>query len=340
MFSVVVPVFNKAHTLRRTIAHALAQSYAGFELILVNDGSTDGSLETLKGIVDPRLRVVSQANAGPGAARNRGIAEARHEWTAFLDADDIWSPAHLEELDHIRRSHPEAALIGAGFIDSRRSGRFRWPPEQRRRTERCSYLEAIGAGDDPFFTSSAAARTSVLRELGGFGPFARGEDTELWVRIDLAFPVCRSSRVTVVYVHGTGGITDTMRSTGPGVIPSRPEDLSPAVATALAAVDTHPHKRAAVRRFVDRYVNWSVDSAAACGDAASVRAAAAFHSLPVPGRLRLKMALARLPRPISKPALRLACAARNPLRLVRSRWRASNATGRGPGGVPASPPEA
>lgn len=306
MFSIVIPVYNKAHTLRRTIEHALEQDFSGFEVILINDGSTDASLETLGEIEDPRLRIVQQSNAGPGAARNRGIAEAAYEWVAFLDADDVWHSAHLSELDRVRTRHPEAALIGTAFVDRDFTGNFVWPLEEEARIEPISYLDAIGQTGRVFFTSSCAARTSVLRNLGGFGPFARGEDTDLWVRIDLSYPVFRSTRPTVAYVHGTGGITETLRRPWPGSVPSGPEELSPAVATAIRARPEQPEsRRQAIDRFIDRYVTWMLEGSASDGDGEAVRRIYRFHRGPPLLRHRLLYYVAWLPQPLTRGTFRI-----------------------------------
>ena len=101
--SVVVPLFNKARYLSRALNSIWAQEFADFEVIVVDDGSTDDSLAVALTHKDKRLRVISQANAGPGR-RNRGIAEANGPFVAFLDADDAWKPNFLAAgLRHLRR---------------------------------------------------------------------------------------------------------------------------------------------------------------------------------------------------------------------------------------------
>src|SRR5947209_3795753 len=94
--SVIIPLYNKAPYVRRTLDSVRAQTFADYEVIVVDDGSTDGGAAVVEGFGDPRFRLIAQPNAGPGAARNRGLAEAGGEFVAFLDADDEWLPTFLE----------------------------------------------------------------------------------------------------------------------------------------------------------------------------------------------------------------------------------------------------
>src|SRR5262249_38507394 len=105
-FSVVVPLYNKARYISRCLDSIRAQTYPDFEIIVVNDGSTDGGESIVRGYGDARIRLVSQQNAGPGPARNRGIAEARGDWIAMLDSDDEWDPRYLELGVKLLESYP------------------------------------------------------------------------------------------------------------------------------------------------------------------------------------------------------------------------------------------
>ncbi len=116
-FSVVIPLYNKRPYVRRAVDSVLGQSFENFELIVVDDGSTDGGAETLADVVDARFRLVHQENAGEGAARNRGISEARAVWIALLDADDCWLPEHLFETALIIRAFPDSGLVATGFCE-------------------------------------------------------------------------------------------------------------------------------------------------------------------------------------------------------------------------------
>lgn len=99
MFSIIIPLYNKAHTIERTLKSVFAQTYQRFEVIIINDGSTDGSEGIVQKIEDQRLRLISQENLGVSAARNEGIKESKFEWISFLDGDDEWMPNYLENVN-------------------------------------------------------------------------------------------------------------------------------------------------------------------------------------------------------------------------------------------------
>ncbi len=113
--SVVVPLYNKERTVLRTLASIATQDCADFEAIIVDDGSTDGGDAVADAFPDPRFRLIRQVNAGPGAARNTGIATARADLIAFLDADDVWSPDYLSAALIGLEANPEAASVTAGY---------------------------------------------------------------------------------------------------------------------------------------------------------------------------------------------------------------------------------
>ena len=129
MFSSVVPTYDRAGSIRHTLESCFAQSWADFEVVVVDDGSSDATLELLRTIEDPRLRVVAQANAGPAAARNHGMRVARGRHVAFLDSDDVWFPDFLERAREALVETPTAMLYGRIVVD-RGVGRYWIKPDR------------------------------------------------------------------------------------------------------------------------------------------------------------------------------------------------------------------
>jgi len=112
-FSVIIPLYNKESHIQRAIKSVLAQTYPHFELIIVDDGSTDGSFETASDIQDARIRIIRQENRGVSAARNRGVAEAKYDWVAFLDGDDEWLPDFLMQMYKLCNDFPGYGIYGS-----------------------------------------------------------------------------------------------------------------------------------------------------------------------------------------------------------------------------------
>jgi hypothetical protein len=190
--SVIIPLFNKAAYITRALDSIARQTFGDFEVIVVDDGSTDGSGSRACAYPDSRIRMLSQANAGPGAARNRGIAEARGELLAFLDADDEWLPGYLaagvQELD----SQPEVVATTCGYLEfpGGISTMLMW---QKRGVE--AGVQHVSPAISPVKLSymlaymspwSTLARANAIRKYGGFyekGRCSFGEDSILWLKI-------------------------------------------------------------------------------------------------------------------------------------------------------------
>ncbi|NIA10441.1 MAG: glycosyltransferase, partial [Nitrospiraceae bacterium] len=113
--SAVIPLYNKAPYIQRALRSVLAQIFQDFEIIVIDDGSTDDGAQIVKSIPDKRIRLIQQENAGVSAARNRGIKEAKGDLIAFLDADDAWKSEFLETILRLKKKFPEAGAYATAY---------------------------------------------------------------------------------------------------------------------------------------------------------------------------------------------------------------------------------
>lgn len=204
MISVVIPLYNKADSIARTIASVRAQSVLDWELVVVDDGSRDEGATIVRAIDDPRIRLVMQENAGVSAARNRGAQEACSEWVSFLDADDYWDPDHLDNLLGLIKRFPNAALCATAYKKVDESGNVR---KIRLRYEgegnylMVSYFSDVLDVEHPVHSSAVAVKKDKLAELGGFPLGVKaGEDIIMWARLACVGDLAYSGRATASYV--------------------------------------------------------------------------------------------------------------------------------------------
>ncbi len=180
--SAIIPTYNRLAFLREAVDSVLRQTYRHFELIVVDDGSGDGTRDFVQSLTGP-VRYVFQPNVGPAAARNRGIACARGELLAFLDSDDLWLPAKLQRQVAYMTAHPEALICHTDEIWIRRGVRVNPRKKHRKRGgwifESCLPLCIVSP-------SSVMMRRAFFETVGGFDEaFPACEDYELWLRASL-----------------------------------------------------------------------------------------------------------------------------------------------------------
>jgi glycosyltransferase involved in cell wall biosynthesis len=199
--SVIIPTYNRCALLQQALDSVFAQTFPDFEVIVVDDGSDDGTAAALQPLVQRgRLRVVGKANGGPSSARNRGIDEAAGEYIALLDDDDLWPPEKLAWQVAALSSNPAAVLV-YGFMESfGQERRFRWPPPDgptgwvRQAFLRKNWIRSPG---------QALIRHSALRAVGGFDATVwSADDWDLYLRLAEVGPFVYEHRHALSYrVH-------------------------------------------------------------------------------------------------------------------------------------------
>lgn len=216
--SVVIPAFDAAWCIRRAVDSVLAQTFTGFELIVVDDGSTDGTAEILRGYGDA-LRVVSQANGGMSRARNAGIRLARGRYVAFLDADDRWLPAKLERQVALLDARPELAFCAATATledpGGKVLGAWACQGDGTASVAEVFAAHALVAGG----ASSVLARRDLVQTLGGFDETLFGaEDTDLWIRLAARGGFACIAEALVVVLKRPGSVSRNRRRMRAGAL--------------------------------------------------------------------------------------------------------------------------
>lgn len=207
MISVVIPLYNKAGQVAHTLRSVLGQTFREFEVVIVDDGSTDGSADEARSVHDGRIRLVSQRNAGVSAARNRGVAEARYDLIAFLDADDEWEPTYLETQYNLYKKYPDCSVYACNYEFCNADGRvtptiLRKLPFEGEDGILSNYFEVASCSHPPLWTSAVMVRKQALQAVGGFPLGIRsGEDLLTWARLAVKYKIAFSNMVEAVFVH-------------------------------------------------------------------------------------------------------------------------------------------
>ena len=240
MFTIVIPLYNKEKYIRRAIDSVLSQDFEDFELIVVNDGSTDGSVSQIKEVSDNRLKLIDQVNKGVGSARNTGISNANSNWIALLDADDVWATNHLSELKNIINKFPLSGMVSTQHIivNTNSINSVMTIDSQNSIIRSIDYFFETTKKAGVVWSSAVAIRKDVFKNIGGFSDEKMGEDLEYWARIALDYPVAISEKVTSYYCKGTTGATESQDYTSFTKLKSL-SDASPCIRLLVSRADSN-----------------------------------------------------------------------------------------------------
>jgi len=208
--SVIIPVFNGEATIEETIISISNQTFKDIEIIIINDGSTDATLEIIENISDTRIKIFSYPNAGLSASRNRGISQAKGEYISFIDADDLWAPDKLESQWQALQKNPQAAIAyswtdyideSSKFIKSGR--RIKINGDAFSKLLITNFLEN---GSNPLIGKTA------LEKVGGFDEslFA-AEDIDMWLRLAANYEFICVEKPQILYRTSTTSMSTNLK---------------------------------------------------------------------------------------------------------------------------------
>lgn len=267
MISVVIPLYNKEKTIARALLSVLAQTCQDFEVIIINDGSTDGGAAEVERFHDSRIRLIHQANAGVSAARNRGIHESQGDLVAFLDADDEWKPWFLDAVICLREQFPDAQIWATNYEFARADGtryatRLNGLPPTPWRGIIPDYFALAARSHPPINSSSVAMARAALVRVGGFPEGIRaGEDLITWAKLAVFFPIAYSTQVSSTFWVNS-------EATSCFTPPSRKPEPEDAVGRQLQALEPalDERRKRSLRRYIARWKRMRANVFSRCGD--------------------------------------------------------------------------
>ncbi|MBS1533910.1 MAG: glycosyltransferase family 2 protein [Bacteroidetes bacterium] len=202
-FSVIIPVYNKAAFIENTIKSVLEQGFDNFELILINDGSTDESEKVIQQFSDPRIRYYFKKNEGVSSARNFGIELSTAPYIAFLDADDYWYPDFLAQMKRAIELHPQHQIFSAAY-ENEIPGKIFPATYSIAKTGAYQIVDYFEASmkTSVLWTSSAVFDKKVFEQVGVFDTQIKsGQDTDLWMRLGFHYSIVFMWKILARYIY-------------------------------------------------------------------------------------------------------------------------------------------
>jgi len=254
MISVVMPLFNKVAFVEKAITSVLSQTYQDFELLIVNDGSTDSSLQKVAGFEDVRIKILSTHNKGVSAARNTGVKEAVNDYVALLDADDWWAPTYLEEIVKMITAFPENKLFASGrthvFSEKEVAYTNSLLPKKGE-IGLVNHFRVIAKYLPAINSSNLTVQKNYFLEKGGFNEVMQHfEDHECWLRLALKQPIVFVNKPLSFY---NKNVQESMSQTL-----VRSSDLQHYFDTILLVKEQLMGKeKRCFRKFYQRFAKWS-----------------------------------------------------------------------------------
>jgi glycosyltransferase involved in cell wall biosynthesis len=210
--SVVMPLYNKRGTIIRALNSVFNQTYLPNEIVVVNDGSTDGSEQIIAKLSNPLIKLFHQSNGGVSSARNKGIEESKGDWIAFLDADDEWMPEYLETIKSLSEKFPQCSVLATSYLLQDYKG-FRSNiilnkiPFNSEKGLLCNYFEVATCSHPPLWTSAVVVKKTAIEAVGGFpvGIYS-GEDLLTWAKLAINSQIGYCTKPLSVFIQDDNAV--------------------------------------------------------------------------------------------------------------------------------------
>ena len=205
MISIVIPLYNKEKQISETLESVFRQTFQDFEVVIVNDGSSDNSVEVVKKFEDKRISIISQLNQGVSAARNNGTKNAKYDYIALLDADDEWYPDYLQEQVDLINNYPECSIFACAYEFRNGKGEVRplilnKMPFTTRTGVLTNYFEVASCSHPPICSINIVAKKEIFLNIGGFPVGVKsGEDLLTWARLATKYQIAYNRNSLAIF---------------------------------------------------------------------------------------------------------------------------------------------
>jgi len=207
LISVVIPLYNKNDTVLRALDSVLNQTDLPDEIIVVNDGSSDGSEEVVKNLNHPLITVIHQKNGGVSSARNKGIEFAKNEWIAFLDADDVWKMEYIKQIKNLAELYPDCNVLATAYklqdyLGTNKSIILNKIHFSGTKGKLSNYFDVAACSNPPLWSSAVVVKKSAILGIGGFPlNIKSGEDLLTWARLAVENEIAYSLKELSVFIQ-------------------------------------------------------------------------------------------------------------------------------------------
>ena len=210
-FSVIITVYNKAHFIKNTLDSVLNQTFKDFEVIIINDGSTDTSAKIINTFKDQRLKLISTPNQGASVARNTGINEAKYNYIALLDGDDTWDLTYLEHIRNVIGKFPDYKIFTTAVSEKyeHKTIPVVYNFEQKELYGVHNYFDA-SKKYSLLTSSSVVFHKSILEKTGLFdSSIISGQDTDMWIRFGMYYDIVFINKQLATYTYNATSLSNT-----------------------------------------------------------------------------------------------------------------------------------